>query len=110
MNKTLLVALLLTAAGLGTAGAQSFSTTVNDRPRDRVRRQPAPVYSTKAVGAFPRVARGNPLQLLNPRAPQRYYGPPQETVMPDIGTSGPPYNRGESLNRYTGVILFGLRW
>jgi hypothetical protein len=110
MKKYLAAALVIAAFAISTAGAQTFSTPVNPRPRDRAQRAPAPLSSGKAVGAFPRAARGNPLQLINPRAPQHYYGPPQETVAVDDVTSGPPYNRGESVNRFTGVILFGFRW
>ena len=100
MKKHFLAALLLTLAAAGTAHAQTFSAPVNDKPRDHVR-QFAPVTVRREVGAFPRAARGgNPLQMLNPRAPQRYYGTPDETVTYD------QYNP----SHITGIIFFGLRW
>ena len=109
MNKHLLVGFLVALAAVGTAGAQSFRAPVNDNRQERVQRPPAPVYTGQVIGAFPRV-RASPLQLINPRAPQRYYGPPQETVVADEYAAEPQRNRGESINRYTGVILFGFRW
>ena len=111
MNKHLLVGFLVALAAVGTAGAQSFRAPVNDNRQERVQRPPAPIYTGKVIGAFPRAARGgNPLQLINPRAPRKYYGPPQETVVADDLPPEPPRNRGESVNSYTGVILFGFRW
>ena len=112
MKKQLLVGFLVTLAAVGTAGAQSFRAPVTDSRQERVQRPPAPVSPGKVVGAFPRVgpAGGNPLQLINPGAPQRYYGPPQETVVANDLSTEPQRNRGESVNSYTGVILFGFRW
>ena len=108
MNKHFLVGLLVAVAAVGTAGAQTFRAPVSGRP-EQVQRPPAPLPTRRSIGAFPRV-RSNPVQLVNPRAPQRYYGPPDETVAPDDLNPGMQRNRGESVNRYTGVILFGFRW
>ncbi len=74
-------------------------------------RPPAPVYTGKTIGAFPRAVRGgNPLQLVNPRAPGKFYASPQETVVANESSSDPQRGRGESGNAYTGVVLFGFRW
>lgn len=100
MKKYLLVASLATLAALGTAKAQSFSAPVNDNRQERVQRPPAPVSQTKTVGAFPRAARGNPLQMLNPRAPQKYRAAPPDTVTFDEANP----------SHITGIILFGFRW
>ena len=43
---------------------------------------------------------GKPLQMINPRAPQRYYGTPDETFTYDS------YNP----SHVTGLILLGRRW
>jgi hypothetical protein len=100
MNKPLLAAFLL-AAAVSTAAAQTFTAPVDRKPRERVqRRPPAPVYPRPAVGAIPRAARGNPLQMINPMAPRKYYGPPDDTVTYDQ----------DNPSRITGIILFGLRW
>jgi len=100
MKKTFFVAFLLIAAGLGTAGAQTFTAPVNEPRRERVQRRPATVYERAPVGAIPRAARGNPIQMLNPRAPRKYYGTPDETVTYDQ----------DNPSRITGIILFGFRW
>ena len=53
--------------------AQSFNAPVTETQRTQ-RQRPGPPISRKPVeGAIPRGFRGgNPLQMLNPRAPQRY--------------------------------------
>ena len=109
MKKYLAAAFVIAAVTISTAGAQNLSTSVNgSRPQPKQQRQ-APEPSTgKAVGAFPRVA-NNPMQLLNPRAPQQYYGRPEDTVVEGDSVM-PPHNRGESVNRYAGVVLFGFVW
>lgn len=101
MKKFFAVAFLIVAAGLGTAGAQTFSAPVgdNNRPQPTRRPPPAPIQR-QSVGAFPRAARGNPLQMLNPRAPERYRGSVGDTVTYD------PNNP----SRITGLIFFGIRW
>lgn len=101
MKKHFLAAFLVALAAAGTAHAQSFSAPTNDRTRERVERQtPAPVTRGEA-GAIPRAIRGgNPVQMLNPRAPQRYYGHPNDTVT---------YDQNNPSN-ITGIILVGIRW
>ena len=106
MKKLLVAAFLVAAAGLSTAGAQTFRAGVGDkRQGEQTRQAPAPTYQRAPVGALPRAARGNPLQMLNPRAPQKYYGPPEETVTWSYYNRD-PYTRQE----ITGLILVGIRW
>ncbi|MDQ3119513.1 MAG: hypothetical protein M3Q89_08125 [Verrucomicrobiota bacterium] len=100
MKKFLFVAFLIAAAGLSAADAQTFTARIDGRRPQTTRRPPAPVYERGAAGAFPRAARGNPIQMLNPRAPQKYRGSIEDTVTYD------PYNP----SRITGIILFGFRW
>ncbi len=102
MKKHFLLALLLAAAAAGTVQAQTFVAPVNERPRDRIStREAIPPVTRGEAGAIPRAARGgNPLQILNPQAPRRYYGHPNDTVTYD----------SENPSRVTGIILFGLRW
>jgi hypothetical protein len=109
MKKYLLVTFLIAAAGLSTASAQvsrSFTAPAGKRAERVQRRAPQPVRRGE-IGAFPRAARaGNPIQLINPRAPARYFGPPQDTV-----TWEPYFNRERySGNQITGLILFGIAW
>ncbi|CAN5526396.1 hypothetical protein BH20VER1_BH20VER1_31480 [soil metagenome] len=107
MKKLLIAAFVIGFSALGhNAEAQTARGTFTapatpEARRDQVdqRRVPPPTR-TREVGAVPRAARGNPAQILNPLAPQRYYAPPEETVVAD------PQNP----ERTVGLILFGLRW
>lgn len=101
MKKYFLAALVIAAASAGTAQAQSFSAPVNEQRREPRQRQPAQVYQRPVAGAIPRAVRGgNPLQMLNPRAPQRYRGSVDDTVTYDQ----------DNPSRITGIIFFGIRW
>lgn len=101
MKKYLLAAIVFAAAAAGTAHAQSFSAAVTDKPRDRVQRPAAPITERPVAGAVPRAFRGgNPVQMLNPRAPQRYRGSVDDTVTYDQNNP----------SHITGIILFGIRW
>ncbi len=105
MKKFLLVAFFATVAGLATAGAQTQSFSVPTASRDQrmqqQRQPPIPPVRRGELGAFPRAAKGgNPVQMVNPGAPRKYYGAPQDTVTWD------PSNP----SRITGLILFGFAW
>lgn len=101
MKKYFLAALILSSAVAGSAEAQSFRAPVNQARREIRERPPAPVYQRREAGALPRAARGgNPLQILNPRAPQRYRGSVEDTVTYDQNNP----------SKITGIILFGIRW
>ncbi len=104
MKKTLLAALFLTVVGIVSAGAQTQTYSAPLNRHYRTPRRAPEVSRARAVGAFPRTAR-NPIQLLNPRAPQRYYGPPQETVVYE--TENYEANHHPRINS---LILFGLVW
>lgn len=81
--KTYLLAALLSAGLAATAGAQSFTARV-DAPRGQTRERPAaPISREPVTGVIPRALRGgNPLQMLNPRAPAKY-GTAQQSVVFD---------------------------
>ena len=103
--KTFLVAsFLIVVAAISSAEAQTrrtFTAPAGDARTDRTERRVAPTRSRQPEGAFPRGARGgNPLQLLNPMAPRRYYGSADDTVTYDPNDP----------RRVTGIILVGLRW
>ncbi len=100
MKKFFLIAFVLAAAGLSTAGAQNLTAPVGDQRPRPARRPPPLVYEPVVAGAIPRAARGNPIQMLNPGAPERYRGSVDDTVTYD------PYNP----SRITGIILVGIRW
>lgn len=100
MKKHLLLGLAIAGAALGSAHAQSFSAPANQPKKPAPERPVAPVRQRPPVGALPRATRGNPIQMINPRAPKKYYGTPDETVTYD------PNNP----SHVTGIILFGIRW
>lgn len=81
MKIYLILGLVITGM-TATASAQSFSAPVNHNKAQRSR--PAPPISNRDVtGVVPRAIRGgNPLQMLNPRAPARY-GTARESVVYD---------------------------
>lgn len=101
MKKHFLAAFILALAAAGTAHAQSFSAPTTDRTRERVERRTPPPVTRGEAGAIPRAVRGgNPIQILNPRAPQRYFGHPNDTVTYDQ----------DNPSHITGIILVGIRW
>jgi hypothetical protein len=109
MKKIFLVALLVSAGGLATSEAQtraSFRARADARGENIERRPPEPVRRGE-IGAIPRAVRGgNPIQMLNPRAPRRYFGAPQDTV-----THEPYFGRERySGHQITGIILVGVVW
>ena len=111
MKKHLLIGLVIAGAAIGTANAQSFSAPVGPTAKQRVERPVTPLPRRATVGAFQRASTGNPVQMLNPRAPAKYYGTPDETVSADRPDQ--PRSSGRLDNNafpVTGLILFGIRW
>jgi hypothetical protein len=81
--KTYLIAALLIAAAVTPVVAETFTAPVT---HTKARPRPAPPISkkTEVDGVIPRAIRGgNPLQMLNPRAPRKY-GTSQEAVSFDV--------------------------
>jgi hypothetical protein len=109
MKKYLILAFIIGTTAGTYAQDHSFSARVTRQQRSVRQQQTNAGPSVRQVGALPRAAQGNPIQLLNPAAPARYFGPPEETVAPgvDAQAANAPTRGGP---RYTGLILFGLRW
>ena len=109
MKKIFLVALLVTAAGIAASEAQTrtnFRARADARGENIQQRRPPETVRRGEIGAIPRAARGNPIQMINPRAPRKYYGPPEDTV-----TSEPYFGRERYTgHQITGIILFGIVW
>lgn len=99
MKKILLVSALFFACSAGWAYGQVLSTNVGGNPQLTVPAKPSPappITRSARGGVVPTAIRnGNPLQMLNPRAPARY-GNSQEHVTFDPNNPGKP----------TGVKLF----
>ena len=90
-NKLILSALLL-AASAGLSWGQGLSITAgNPQIALPAKPSPSPPITTSARGGViaTAVRNGNPLQLLNPRAPSRY-GNAQEHVTHDPADPGKP--------------------
>jgi hypothetical protein len=107
MKNYLLIGFLVGAATLATSGAQTQNFSAQGGSREgRMQRQAPPAPARRGeIGAFTRGVRGgNPLQLINPRAPRKYYGAPQDTVTWE--QRGDYYTRSQ----ITGLILFGIVW
>lgn len=99
MKKTIVISALVLAASAGWSFGQVLSTNIGNPqvtiPAVKPRAAP-PLTPTARGGVIPTAVRnGNPLQLLNPRAPARY-GNSQEHVSQDPKDPGKP----------TGVKLF----
>ncbi len=104
MKTTVIAALLVAAAGVGAqaqppaAPTDSFHAPATQPKHPR----PAPPISQKTTvdGVIPRAIRGgNPLQMLNPRAPRKY-GTSQEAVTYDPDD---PY-------KWRGIKFFEIRF
>lgn len=90
-----LLALLFLAFCAGHAAAQTFTAPVNPRGEVRRERPPAAISREPVTGVVPRAVRGgNPLQMLNPRAPARYGTAEQSVVFDPIA------------NKWRGIKLF----
>jgi hypothetical protein len=78
--KTILILGLVVAAITASASAQNFTAPARTQQVQR-KKAPAPISRRDVTGVIPRAIRGgNPLQMLNPRAPARY-GTAQESLL-----------------------------
>ncbi len=103
MKKVFVFTSLAAAALISTAAAQTTDTPAysseaqsfrapiaGPRPQEP-RTPPAPIDRSGAVGSVQRAARhGNPLELLNPRAPAEKYGTAEENTSFDPNEPGKP--------------------
>ena len=82
--KSLLASLLSLSMIAGAVGADAeFVTSPGPKTRKKIDRRPAEMYDRNVTGVIPRATRGgNPLQMLNPKAPAQY-GTAEESVMFD---------------------------
>ena len=78
--KTFLILGLVAAAMTASASAQNFAAPAR-APQPQRQKAPPPISRRDVTGVIPRAIRGgNPLQMLNPRAPARY-GTAEESVV-----------------------------
>jgi hypothetical protein len=83
MKKYISILLIALAA---TASAQTFRTPATKKNIKRAP-TPPPIYKENVQGVIPRAVRGgNPLQMLNPKAPAKYGTAAQSVILdPDTG-------------------------
>lgn len=68
------------------ASAQTFTTTTKPKKQVRPEQRHAPITTREPQGALQRAARGgNPLQMLNPKAPPQYGTPADSLAMDENG-------------------------
>jgi hypothetical protein len=93
MKKILLISALVFAGSAAAGHAQVLSTNVRANPQVTIPAKPKaapPLTPSARGGVVPTAIRnGNPLQMLNPRAPARY-GNSQEHVTQDPNDPGKP--------------------
>ena len=93
--KTFLIVGLLVAAMTTSVSAQSFTAPAR-APQAAPKKTPPPISRRDVTGVIPRAIRGgNPLQMLNPRAPARY-GTAEESVL--MEPYGPDTTRRTSVS------------
>ncbi len=101
--KTYLIAALLTAAALTPAVAQTKNFKAPVTETKQTQRRPAPITKRAVDGVIPRAVRGgNPLQMLNPKAPPQY-GTSQDAVSFDLTDLYHPY-------KWRGIKFFEFRF
>lgn len=97
MKKLLILSMILVTAFAATMPAQTFRAPAG--PKKQKVAPPPPISEKGVQGAVPRGVRGgNPLQLLNPKAPARYGTAAQSVIIdPDTG-------------KWKGIKLFEFVW
>jgi hypothetical protein len=107
--KTYLIAALLIAAAVTPAVAQTKKTfTAPVTQPKQTHRPPPPLYKRSVDGVIPRAFRGgNPLQMLNPRAPARY-GTSQDAVCfdPEPMNQRVAHNGQTEAGKWKGIKFF----
>jgi hypothetical protein len=85
--KMFLILGLLIAAVTTSMSAQTFTAPARGQQIQRKKAPPPPISRRDVSGVIPRAIRGgNPLQMLNPRAPARY-GTAEESVLYGVNYS-----------------------
>jgi hypothetical protein len=101
--KTYLIATLLIAAAVTPVVAESNTFTAPVTQQKQKQRPAPPIYKRPVDGVIPRAVRGgNPLQMLNPRAPAKY-GTSLDAVSLDLTDLNNP-------GKWRGIKFFEFRF
>ena len=110
--KTCLIVLCLAATAASSVLAETYEATVPPTRKQPKERKAPPLAPAPVDGVIPRAVRaGNPIQMLNPKAPPKY-GTSQEAIVYDPA----PYNQVPSQNgqndggRWRGIKFFVFRF
>jgi hypothetical protein len=110
--KTCLIVLCLAATAASSVLAETYEATVPPPRKQPKERKAPPLAPAPVDGVIPRAVRGgNPIQMLNPKAPPKY-GTSQEAIVYDPA----PYNQVPSQNgqndggRWRGIKFFVFRF
>jgi hypothetical protein len=107
--KTCLLALCLVSATVSTLVAETYQAPIQRHQKQQRERKAPAITSRDVDGVIPRAVRGgNPLQMLNPKAPAKY-GTSQEAISYDpqpnhINT------RHDETAKWRGIKLFVFRF
>ena len=94
--KTSLLVLCLVATAATSVFAETYRVPIERTRQKQKREKPTPLAPGKVDGVIPRAVRGgNPLQMLNPRAPRKY-GTSLEAVSLDLTDPKIPESGGAS--------------
>lgn len=81
--KTCLIVLCLVATAASSVVAETYQAPVRPPRKQPKERKPPPLAPAPVDGVIPRAVRGgNPIQMLNPKAPAKY-GTSQEAIVYD---------------------------
>ena len=104
--KTLLILGLVLAAITVSASAQNFTAPARTQQVQR-KKAPPPTSRREVTGVIPRAIRGgNPLQMLNPRAPARYGTAEQSVLTERAYTRRTPVDDPSYPGKWRGIKFF----
>jgi hypothetical protein len=110
--KTFLIVLCLIATAASSLIAETYETSGPPPRKQPKERKPPPLAPAPVDGVIPRAVRGgNPLQMLNPRAPAKY-GTSQDAVVFDPAPMHQvPGNNGQTdAGKWKGIKFFVFRF
>jgi hypothetical protein len=110
--KTYLIALLLIASAVTPVVAETHTFVAPVTPKKQRERPAPPIHKRDVDGVIPRAVRGgNPLQMLNPRAPRKY-GTSQDAVCfdPEPMNQHMAANAQTEAGKWKGIKFFEFRF
>ena len=110
--KTCLLVLSLVAIAASSVVAETYQAPVRPPRKQAKERKPPPLAPAPVDGVIPRAVRGgNPIQMLNPKAPAKY-GTSQEAIVFDPAPMNQPVaqNGQTDPGKWKGIKFFVFRF